>query len=103
MSHSQSEAVFVNVIEVDPSRYEELLAIVKEGNDTVIRRCDGFISAVIATTTDRGRVVTVARWKSADAIKALQSDPVVGAYVKRTAAVAKPSPAVFTIVAEYRP
>jgi hypothetical protein len=40
MSRSRDEAVFVNVIEVDPSRYEELVAILKEGNDTVIRRRD---------------------------------------------------------------
>jgi quinol monooxygenase YgiN len=103
MFNSQSEAVFVNVIEVDPSHYEELIAIVKEGNDRVIRRRDGFISAFIATTPDISRVVTVARWKSADAIKALQSDPVVADYVKRTAALAKANPTVFTIVAEYHP
>jgi quinol monooxygenase YgiN len=103
MSNVQRETVFVNLIEVDPSHYEELLAIVKEGNETIIRRRDGFISAIIATTADQSRVVTVARWKSADAIKALQSDPVVSAYVKRTAAIAKASPAVFTIVAEFRP
>ena len=45
----------------DPSRYEELVAIVKEGNDRVIRRRDGFISAFIATNADATRVVTVAR------------------------------------------
>src|SRR5438445_7385409 len=103
MSNSKSEAVFVNVIEVDPSRYQELVAIVMEGNETVIRHRDGFISALIAATPDQSRVATVARWKSADAMKALQSDPVVMEYVKRTAAVARPKQGVFTIVAEYRP
>jgi heme-degrading monooxygenase HmoA len=103
MVNSQSEAVFVNVVEVEPSRYQELLAIVKEGNDTVIRRRDGFISAFIAATPDKSRVVTVARWRSADAIKALQSDPIVTEFGRRTAAVAKSNPMVFTIVEEYRP
>lgn len=103
MSSSQSEAMFVNVCDVDPSRYEELLAIVKEGNDRVIRRRDGFISAIVASTPDTSRLVTMARWKSLDAIKALQSDPVIADYAKRTAAVAKSNPIVFTIVAEYRP
>ncbi len=45
----------------------------------------------------------MARWKSADAIKALQCDPVVTEFGKRTAAVAKFNPIVFTIVEEYRP
>ena len=73
MLNSKSDAVFVNVIEVDPSRYRELGAILMEGNGKVIRHRDGFISALIAATPDQSRVVTVARWKSADAMKALQS------------------------------
>jgi hypothetical protein len=42
-----------------------------------------------------------ARGRASD--KAIQNDPVILEYVKRTAAVAKASPAVFTVVAEYRP
>jgi heme-degrading monooxygenase HmoA len=103
MSDPQSEAVFVNVTDVEPSRYEELLGILKEGNSSVIRRRDGFVSALIVASADRTRVITVARWKSLEAIKAIQNDPVILEYVKRTAAVAKASPAVFTVVAEYRP
>jgi len=102
MSES-SEAVFVNLIEVDPNRYERLMEILKEGNDSVIRHRNGFISCVLLANADRSRVVTVARWTSADAIKAVASDPVVAEYVKRTAAVAKGTPAVFAIVAEYLP
>jgi hypothetical protein len=96
------EAVFVNVIEVNPSRYDELVAILKEGNDTVIRGRDGFISALIVASPDRSRVITVARWKSAEAVQVLQNDTVVASYVKRTAAVATANPAVFGVVAEYR-
>jgi heme-degrading monooxygenase HmoA len=96
-----SEAVFVNILDVDPKRYEQLVEILKEGNDTVIRSLDGFISASILANADKSRVITVARWKSADAIKAVASNPVVGEYVKRTAAVASANPAVFTVVAEF--
>jgi hypothetical protein len=102
MPSSDTEAVFVNVIDVDPSRYPELVEILKEGNDSVIRRRAGFISALIVASADRRRVITVARWKSAEAVKVLQNDPVVSTYVKRTAAVATASPAVFDLVAEYR-
>jgi hypothetical protein len=103
MVNSQSEAVFVNVVEVEPSRYEQLVGIVKEGNETVIRKRAGFISSFLASVPDKSRVVTVARWKSMDAIKALQSDPVVTEFAKRTAAVAKSNPLVFTVVEEFRP
>lgn len=103
MVNAQSEAVFVNVVEVEASRYEELVGIVKEGNETVIRKRAGFISAFLAATPDKSRVVTVARWKNVEAIKALQSDPVVTELAKRTAAVAKSNPLVFTIVEEFRP
>ena len=103
MSESKNEAVFVNVIEVEPSRYQELVSILKEGNDSVIRKREGFISALLLANGDKTRVVTVARWKSMDAAKALQSDPAVNGYVNRTAAVAKASPAMFAVVAEYAP
>jgi heme-degrading monooxygenase HmoA len=103
MSESRTEAVFVNVIDVEPSRYQELMTILNEGNDTVIRRREGFISAVLLANGDKSRVVTVARWQSMDAIKALQSDTVVATYVNRTAAIAKANPAVFAVVAEYWP
>ena len=102
MSES-SEAVFVNVIEVDPDRYEQLMEILKEGNDSVIRHFKGFISCVLLVNADRSRVITVARWTTADAIKALASDPVIAGYAKRTAALAKATPAVFSVAAEYRP
>jgi heme-degrading monooxygenase HmoA len=102
MSES-SEAVFVNVIVVDPNRYEQLMEILKEGNDSVIRNRNGFISCSLLANAERTRVITVARWKSADAIKAVASDPVAAEYVRRTTAVAKATPAVFAIVAEYLP
>jgi len=70
MSES-SEAVFVNVIEVDPNRYEQLMEILKEGNDSVIRHRKGFISCLLLANADRSRVITVARWTSADGIKAV--------------------------------
>jgi heme-degrading monooxygenase HmoA len=79
------------------------LTILKEGNDSLIRKREGFISALLLANGDKTRVVTVARWKRMDAIKALQSDPVVISYVNRTAAVAKASPAMFAVVAEYAP
>ena len=102
MSES-SEAVFVNVIEVDPNRYEQLMEILKGGNDSVVRHRKGFISCLLLANADRSRVITVARWTSADVIKALTNDPVVAEYGKRTAAVAKAAPAVYSVVAEYRP
>lgn len=100
---SQNEAVFVNIVEVEPSRYEELVAIVKEGNETVIRKRAGFISAFLAVSPDKSRVVTVARWRNAEAIQALMSDPVVSDFAKRTASVARSNPHVFAIVEEFRP
>jgi len=44
--HPDEEAVFVNAIEVDPARYPQLIEVLKEGNDSVIRQRDGFISCL---------------------------------------------------------
>ncbi len=36
----------MNAIEVDPARYPQLIEVLKEGNDSVIRQRDGFISCL---------------------------------------------------------
>ena len=70
-----AEPVFVNVIEVDPKRYEELMAMLQEANDSFIRHRKGFISCLLLASPDRSRVVTVARWNRADAIREVGSEP----------------------------
>jgi heme-degrading monooxygenase HmoA len=92
---------FVNVIEVDPSRQPELIELLTEGTEQVISKRPGFISSSLLASFDRTRVVNVARWESADDVKATQSDPDAAEYAKRTAEIAGASPGLYTVVGEF--
>ncbi|NLP85497.1 antibiotic biosynthesis monooxygenase [Microbacterium sp. CFH 90308] len=96
-----SPVTFINVIDVDPSQQQEVIDILQEGTENVISRRPGFVSATILASADGSRVINVARWDSADDVKATQADPVAAEYAKRTAAIATPGPGIYTAVSEF--
>lgn len=96
-----SPVTFINIIDVDPSTQQEVVDILKEGTEQVISKRPGFVSVTVLASADERRVVNIARWESADDVKATQADPVAAEYVKRTAAIATPSPGIYAVVAEY--
>lgn len=96
-----SPATFINVIEVDPSKQQEVIDILNEGTEKVISQRPGFISVTILASADKSRVVNIARWASADDVKATQADPLAAEYAKRTAAIATPGPGMYAVVSEF--
>lgn len=93
---------FVNVVDVDPTRQQELVELLLEGTQEVIRHRPGFISVTLLASLDGTRVVNVARWRSADDVRATQADPAAAAYARRTAEIATASPGVYRVTAEIR-
>lgn len=93
-----SPVAFVNVIDVDPSKQQEVIALLTEGIEQVISKRPGFISASVLANVDGSRVVNVAHWQSSDDIKATQADPAAAEFVRRIAAVATARPGVYTVV-----
>ncbi len=98
---SNNTVVFINVLEVEPARKQELVDLLKEGTENVIRARSGFVSSAIFASADGSRVVNMARWRSAEDIKATQGDPKAAQYAERALEIARPSPGVYTLVAEY--
>ncbi|MEV6706551.1 antibiotic biosynthesis monooxygenase family protein [Micromonospora wenchangensis] len=94
---------FVNVIDVDPSRQQEVIDLLTEGTEKVVSRRPGFVSVTLLASLDRTRVVNVARWRSADDVRATQADPEAAEYARRTAALAQASPGLYTVVGEFTP
>ncbi|MFY1683351.1 antibiotic biosynthesis monooxygenase family protein [Micromonospora sp.] len=92
---------FVNVIDVDPSRQQEVIDLLVEGTEKVVSRRPGFVSVTLLASLDRTRVVNVARWRSADDVRATQADPEAAEYARRTAALAQASPGLYTVVGEF--
>ncbi len=96
-----SPVTFINIIDVDPSKAQEVIDILNEGTEKVMSSRPGFISVTILASTDRRRVINIAVWKSADDIRATQADPAAGEYARRTAAIATPNPGIYVIVSEH--
>lgn len=96
-----SPVTFINVIDVDPSKQQEVIDILTEGTERVISQQPGFSSVMLLASVDGSRVVNIARWASAADVRATQADPAAAEYVRRTAAVADAHPGVYTVVAEF--
>lgn len=95
-----SPVTFINVIDVDPAKQQEVIDILQEGTEKVISRRPGFVSATILASADGSRVINLARWDSVDDVKATQADPATAEYAKRTAAIATTGPGIYTAVSE---
>ncbi len=98
---TNAPVTFINVIDVEPARQQELISLLKEGTEKVIRHQPGFVSVTLLASLDGTRVVNLAQWRSPDDIKATQGNPDARQYAVRTAELAKASPNVFSVIAEY--
>ncbi len=92
---------FINVIDVDRSKRQELIDLLIEGTEKVMTQRPGFLSVTLLASLDGGRVVNVARWGSADDVRATQADPEAAEYARRTVALATADPGLYTVVGEF--
>ncbi|MFI1934308.1 antibiotic biosynthesis monooxygenase family protein [Streptomyces sp. NPDC020330] len=88
----------VNVFDVDPVKQEELVTVLNEGLEKVFRHRPGFVSAHILASKDGSRVVNYVQWRSAQDIQNTLADPAAQEYARRTGALGKPAPAVYSVV-----
>jgi len=92
---------FVNVIDVDPSKHQQVVELLIAGTEKVMSKRPGFLSVTLLASLDRTRVVNIARWESAEDVKATQADPEAADYARRTAALAQATPGLYTVVGEF--
>lgn len=81
-------ATLINVFTVEPDRADELIALLSQATEDVMRHVPGFVSANIHLSTDRTRVTNYAQWQSVDAYTAMLSDPTAREHMGRCAQVA---------------
>lgn len=87
----------INIFEVEASKQQELVGILNEGTEKVMRHRPGFVSVNILTSVDGTRVVNYAQWRTQDDVKATMADPEVQAYAKRAAEIANATPGVYSV------
>jgi quinol monooxygenase YgiN len=77
----------INVFAVDPENQQKLVAVLKEGTETLMSKRDGYVAASIHVSKDGRRVINYSQWKSVKDIEAMRQHPAVGPYMKRVAAL----------------
>lgn len=89
----------INVFEVEAANQDELVNLLVEGADKVVRHRPGFVSANILASRDGSRVVNYAQWRSPADLEAILTDPEVQAYGRKAAALGRPAPTVYSVAA----
>jgi heme-degrading monooxygenase HmoA len=88
----------INVFDVAPSSQQDLVDLLAEGTEKVIKHRPGFVSVSLLASNDGSRVVNYAQWRTLEDVKAVIADPEAQGYAKRAAELAKASPHVYSVV-----
>jgi quinol monooxygenase YgiN len=88
----------INVFDVDPSDQQELVALLVEGTEEVMRHRPGFVSVNILASNDGTRVVNYAQWRRHEDVRATLADPDAQRYAHRAADLAVAMPHVHSVV-----
>lgn len=86
---SAGHVTFVNVFSVEPERAEELLEILSQATETVMRHLPGFISANLHVSEDRRRVLNYAQWRRRADHEAMLQNPEARVHMGEAAQVAQ--------------
>ena len=71
ISKENKLTTLVNVFTVEPARQQELVDLLIEATEKVMRHMPGFISANIHKSLDGEKVVNYAQWESVEAFQAM--------------------------------
>src|SRR5437868_13318534 len=79
----------INVFTVAPERQQELVDLLVEATDQIIRKLPGFVSANIHKSLDGVRVTNYAQWESKAAFEAFVRNPAASAHFKKAESIAE--------------
>lgn len=74
ISAAQDVTTLINVFTVAPERQQDLVRLLDEATEEVMRHRPGFVSANIHASADGTRVVNYAQWASAEDFQAMLQD-----------------------------
>ena len=96
---TQSSLVtLINTYEVAPEKRAELVRLLNEATEKVMRHVPGFVSVNIHRSLDGTRVVNYAQWASRDDFTRMLESPQAQGQMKQLAALAKTvSPALYQV------
>jgi heme-degrading monooxygenase HmoA len=88
ISKQQHMLTLINTFTVAPERQEELVNLLIEATDQVMKRLPGFVSANIHRGLDGRHVANYAQWRSRDDLEAMLRHPAALPHLKEATALA---------------
>jgi quinol monooxygenase YgiN len=79
----------VNVFTVEPGNQPEVLALLREGTETMFSKTPGWISTNLLKSRDGRQIVVYSQWRDAKDIAAFRQDPQMKPYFARFGELAK--------------
>jgi quinol monooxygenase YgiN len=74
---------------VEPAEQSQVLDMLRDNIQTVIRMLDGWIATDLVAAADGTRIVIHSQWRDAAAVAAMRTDPRMVDYYPRLAALAR--------------
>lgn len=94
---AQDVVTLVNVFTVEPERADELLALLEEATEKVMRHRPGFVSANLHRGLDGRHVANYAQWASEADFAAMLADPAARQHMTAAAAMAEFAPVLYRV------
>jgi quinol monooxygenase YgiN len=91
----------INVFTVAPERQQQLLDVLIEATEAVMRHQLGFVSANIHRGLDGAHVANYAQWRSRADFEAMLADPAAQAHLARARALATAEGHLYEVVATH--
>jgi heme-degrading monooxygenase HmoA len=93
----------INVYEVAPERQAELVRLLEEATDGVMRHLPGFVSANIHRSLDGKHVANYAQWATREDFERMLANPQAEVHRRQFAAIAKgASPVLYQLSSTHR-
>lgn len=89
----------INSFTVEPERQHELIALLIDATEQVMRHQPGFVSANIHAGLDGTRVANYAQWQSVPAFEAMLANPECRKHMAAAAEIATFDPVLYTVTA----
>ena len=80
MDSQNGKVTLINMLKVDPSRQEALIALLKDNIDNVIRTMSGWMGTSLVAALDKSTVTIISHWRSVEYAGAMRTDPRMLAY-----------------------
>ena len=87
----------INVFTVVPERAEELLELLTEATEKVMRHREGFVSANLHIGLDGRHVANYAQWRSVEHFEAMLADPAAREHMGAAMAIAAAAPVLYRV------